>query len=281
MHADEPVHQEADDAHAQKENVEPSDDSSASVMTSQPAANIDRPRTARGSSSNRAAKSRRSKHSTGSSSSTASHRRSDMSDAQDLLVGEAAAAGQGPASQLSGVQHSAVTDSAAQASTTQISRTQRSSAPASSAQSSMAQRSGPLQAADTNVQVQTPVKAQQPKASSDLDTLLGSKRKPVQPTKATEADRLAAESPIAGLRSQLRRVKLEGSPGRAVQGFADAAALSEVADEDALGRQAVALRPIKQEPNADKVSGTALNSGNGRAKKVSALTGFWETQTGK
>lgn len=45
--------------------------------------------------------------------------------------------------------------------------------------------------------------------AGDLDKLLGSRLKSVRPTAAVRQTREAADSPVAALRGQLRRVKLE------------------------------------------------------------------------
>ncbi len=55
----------------------------------------------------------------------------------------------------------------------------------------------------------TPVKAQQAKPAGDLDKLLGSRLKSVRPQAELRPSEEAAASPVAALRGQLRRVKLE------------------------------------------------------------------------
>ena len=55
----------------------------------------------------------------------------------------------------------------------------------------------------------TPVKAQQAKPADDLDKLLGSRLKSVRPQVELRPGGEAAASPVAALRGQLRRVKLE------------------------------------------------------------------------
>ena len=55
----------------------------------------------------------------------------------------------------------------------------------------------------------TPVKAQQAKPADDLDKLLGSRLKFVRPQGELRPSEEAAASPVAALRGQLRRVKLE------------------------------------------------------------------------
>ncbi len=55
----------------------------------------------------------------------------------------------------------------------------------------------------------TPVKAQQAKPADDLDKLLGSRLKSVRPQVELRPSNEAAASPVAALRGQLRRVKLE------------------------------------------------------------------------
>ena len=55
----------------------------------------------------------------------------------------------------------------------------------------------------------TPVKAQQAKPADDLEKLLGSRLKSVQPQGELRQREEAAASPVAALRGQLRRVKLE------------------------------------------------------------------------
>ncbi len=55
----------------------------------------------------------------------------------------------------------------------------------------------------------TPVKAQQAKPADDLDKLLGSRLKSVRPQVELRPSEEAAASPVAALRGQLRRVKLE------------------------------------------------------------------------
>ena len=55
----------------------------------------------------------------------------------------------------------------------------------------------------------TPVKAQQAKPADDLDKLLGSRLKSVRPQGELRQREEAAASPVAALRGQLRRVKLE------------------------------------------------------------------------
>ena len=64
----------------------------------------------------------------------------------------------------------------------------------------------------------TPTKAQQAKPANDLDRLMGSRLKSVRPQEG-QGEVESAPSPVAALRGQLRRVKLEpeeglGSPGR-------------------------------------------------------------------
>lgn len=250
MCADELVHQSAGVAHEQKENVEPSEEPSSSVQSRQSNAAAALIRQPRRSSNSKSAKTKRGKQSTEThrSSVSAFDTAPHHTVPYDLSASRACESG--------------AQDSAALASASQV--------------------LAPRQAADTNRDASTPVKAQQPKASSDLDKLLGSKRKPSQPQRAVEAQTAAAESPIAALRSQLRQVKLESSPARGVQGFADSRSGCE-GQEATAGRQTVALRQVKREP-VTKDADTAdpnLTSGSGRPKKVSTLKGFWETQSDK
>ena len=250
MRADEPVHQSADFAHEQKENVEPSEEQSSSVQSRQPTAVAALTRQPRRSSNSKSANTKRGKQSTDTarSSVSASDTAPHFTAPHDLSASLACESG--------------AQDPADLASASQV--------------------LAPRQAADTSRDASTPVMAQQPKASSDLDKLLGSKRKPSQPQRAVEAQTAAAESPIAALRSQLRQVKLESSPARGVQGFADSHSGCE-GQEATAGRQTVALRQVKREP-VTKAADTAdpnLTSGSGRPEKVSALKGFWETQSGK
>ncbi len=82
--------------------------------------------------------------------------------------------------------------------------TQDSAAPDSLAQAPARQSSVSEQEAAV-----TPVKAQQAKPADDLDKLLGSRLKSVRPQVELRPSEEAAASPVAALRGQLRRVKLE------------------------------------------------------------------------
>ena len=259
---DDPEHQLAESADAQKENVEPSEDTLPSRR--QPLASSDRTRQPRHSSTSKASKTRRGKQSTDSSSnSRTSHR--DSAAASETTTGIRARV-------------SAAQDSAASATAASDAVTHRNAAQDSAAQSSM-----PLQASDSSSNILTPVKAQQPKAAADLDKLMGSRRKPVPPHRAVETQRDAADSPVAALRSQLRQVKLESSPARGMQGFSDGGSGSQQPNEATSARQAVALRRVKQEPGTEgaEAADAQMNDGTGKQKKVSALKGFWETQTSR
>lgn len=248
-------HQLAESADAQKENVEPSEDTLPSRR--QPLASSDRTRQPRHSPTSRTSMTCRGKQSTDSSSnSRTSHSTS------------AAASGT-----TTGIRTARVSAASATAASDAV--THRNAAQDSAAQSSM-----PLQASDSSSNVLTPVKAQHPKAAADLDKLMGSRRKPVPPHRAVEAQRDAADSPVAALRSQLRQVKLESSPARGMQGFSDGGSGSEQPNETISARQAVALRRVKQELGAEAAD-AQVNDGTGKQKKVSALKGFWETQTSR
>jgi len=82
--------------------------------------------------------------------------------------------------------------------------TQDSAAPDSLAQAPARQSSVSEQEAAV-----TPVKAHQAKPADDLDKLLGSRLKSVRPQVELRPSEQAAASPVAALRGQLRRVKLE------------------------------------------------------------------------
>ena len=79
----------------------------------------------------------------------------------------------------------------------------------SAAQTAPAQFLDTQHAANLQEAAGTPVKAQQAKPADDLDKLLGSRLKSVRPQAELRQSEEAAASPVAALRGQLKRVKLE------------------------------------------------------------------------
>lgn len=105
---------------------------------------------------------------------------------------------------LSGSSSSSATQHSPGPGASQEPATQDSAAPDSVAQASAIQSRVSEQEAAV-----TPVKAQQAKPADDLDKLLGSRLKPVRPQVELRPSEETAASPVAALRGQLRRVKLE------------------------------------------------------------------------
>ncbi|KAL0043109.1 hypothetical protein WJX79_009421 [Trebouxia sp. C0005] len=180
---------------------------------------------------------------------------------------------------LSGSSSSSATQHSPGPGASQEPATQDSAAPDSVAQASAIQSRVSEQEAAV-----TPVKAQQAKPADDLDKLLGSRLKPVRPQVELRPSEETAASPVAALRGQLRRVKLEpDEAGSASARQGEVQGIGGPADSPAQAAPAVQLRRVKHEPEehfspssqADSVQGKAHANKSG----VSALKGFWETQS--